>query len=122
MTETLAPISPEAYVKQVLPLTAPLWANGRAFDAYAAQTLELARTPYGKRNYSTLGFRVNRTIVSSFKRYERMARLGTQRLASIGIGAVLWITKSPAMRTEPLDLGTMAPVDETLSPASDVGI
>ena len=87
MTETLAPISPEAYVKQVLPLTAPLWANGRAFDAYAAQTLELARTPYGKRNYSTLGFRVNRTIVSSFKRYERMARLGTQRLASIGIGA-----------------------------------
>jgi uncharacterized protein len=41
---------------------------------------------------------------------------------TIGIGAVLWITKFPAMRTEPLDLGTIAPVEETLSPASDAGI
>ena len=88
MSETLTLISPEAYAKQILPLTAPLWANGRTFEKYVAQTLELARTPYGKRHYRTFGLRVNRGTVSSFKRYERMARLGGQRLTSIGIGAV----------------------------------
>ncbi len=88
MTGKLAPLSPEAYAKEILPLTAALWANGRTFDAYVAQTLELARTPYGKRHYQTFGFRVNRKVVASFKRYERMARLGSQRLTSIGIGAV----------------------------------
>jgi len=88
MTGALARLSPEAYAKEILPQTAALWANGRSFDAYVAQTLELARTAYGKRHYETLGLRVNGKVVSSFKRYQRMARLGAQPLAAIGIGAV----------------------------------
>ncbi len=88
MTGTLARLSPEAYAEKVLPLTAALWANGRTFDAYVAQTLELARTAYSKRHYETLGLRVGKKIVASFKRYQRMARLGEHRLAAIGIGAV----------------------------------
>lgn len=88
MTETLSTISAEEYAKRVLPLTAPLWAHGRTFEAYVSQTLQLARTDYGKRHYQTLGFRSGKSIVASFKRYERIAWLRSNRLASIGIGAV----------------------------------
>lgn len=88
MTQSLVAISPEAYAKTVLPLTEPLWANGRSFDRYVSQTLELARTDYGKKHYKTLGFRVEKNIVASFKRYERIAWLRANRLAAIGIGAV----------------------------------
>lgn len=88
MTQTLISITPEAYAKNVLPLTEPLWANGRTFDNYVSQTLELARTDYGKRHYQTFGLRVDKNIVASFKRYERIAWLRANRLAGIGIGAV----------------------------------
>jgi GNAT superfamily N-acetyltransferase len=88
MSQTLVAISPEAYAKQVLPLTEPLWANGRSFDNYVSQTLELARTDYGKRHYKTFGLRDGKHIVASFKQYERIAWLRANRLASIGIGAV----------------------------------
>jgi len=86
--KTLSAIPAEEYAKQVLPLTSPLWANGRAFDVYVAQTLDFSRTDYGKRHYQTLGLRSGKTIVASFKRYERIAWLRANRLASIGIGAV----------------------------------
>lgn len=88
MIGTLGELSPEAYAEQVLPFTAELWANGRTFEAYVSQTLELARTKYGKRHYDTLAFQIGGDVVASFKRYQRMARLGAQQLASIGIGAV----------------------------------
>lgn len=88
MTETLSAIPADEYAKRVLPLTAPLWANGRTLDAYVSQTLQLARTDYGKRHYQTLGLRSGKAIVASFKRYERIAWLRSNRLASIGIGAV----------------------------------
>lgn len=88
MSEVLSSIPPDEYAKRVLPLTAPLWANGRTFDAYVSQTLQLARTDYSKRHYQTLGLRSGKTIVASFKRYERIAWLRSNRLASIGIGAV----------------------------------
>ncbi len=81
-------IAPEAYAKRILPLTAPLWANGRTFDAYVSQTLELARSEYGKKHYRTDGLRVGKDIVASFKRYERVAWLRSNKLAAIGIGAV----------------------------------
>jgi len=88
MTPSLTLIAPEKYARQVLPLTAPLWANGRTFDAYVSQTLELARTEYGKKHYQTFGLREGKEIVASFKRYERIAWLRSNRLAGIGIGAV----------------------------------
>jgi GNAT superfamily N-acetyltransferase len=88
MSESLTAIAPEAYAQRILPLTAPLWANGRTFDAYVSQTLELARGEYGKKHYQTLGLQVGKNIVASFKRYERLAWLRANRLAGIGIGAV----------------------------------
>lgn len=84
----LRDIAPEDYARDVLPLTAPLWAGLRDFDTYVAQTLEIARSPYGRRCYATLGFFDGRTLVASFKRYVRGAHLGTRRLRAIGIGAV----------------------------------
>lgn len=88
MSQTLVAISPENYAKRVLPRTASLWAHGRTFEAYVSQTLELARSEYGKKHYQTLGLREGKEIVASFKRYERIAWLRSNRLASIGIGAV----------------------------------
>src|SRR5581483_11321453 len=88
VSEKLVAISPEAYAKRVLPQTASLWAHGRTFEAYVSQTLELARTDYGKKHYQTFGLRDGKEIVASFKRYERIAWLRSNRLAGIGIGAV----------------------------------
>jgi GNAT superfamily N-acetyltransferase len=84
----LREISPQVYARDVLPLTAPLWAGSRSFDAYAAQTLELALGAYGRRHYRTLGLYDGRTLVASFKRYERTVRRETQSLRAVGFGAV----------------------------------
>ncbi len=89
MSPALEEIQPELYARTVLPLTASLWANGRAYDTYVSQTLALARTAYGKRHYRTLGMRaLDGTIAASFKRYERTALLGNAKLRAIGLGAV----------------------------------
>lgn len=84
----LKEIAPAAYAREVLPLTAPLWAGRRSFDVYVAQTLEIARSAYGKRNYRTVGLYDGDRLVSSFKRYERTLHLGEQELRAIGFGAV----------------------------------
>jgi predicted N-acetyltransferase YhbS len=76
------------YAREVLPLTAPLWAGPRNFDTYVAQTLEIARGTYGRRHYRTLGLYDGRTLVASFKRYERTIRHETKPLRAIGFGAV----------------------------------
>ncbi|MBV8066406.1 MAG: GNAT family N-acetyltransferase [Candidatus Eremiobacteraeota bacterium] len=84
----LAEIKPETYARAVLPLTAPLWAGRRSFEEYAAQTLEMARSPYGRRHYRTMGLYDNGTIVASYKRYERMLHHRERRIRGIGFGAV----------------------------------
>jgi GNAT superfamily N-acetyltransferase len=84
----LREISPETYVREVLPLTAPLWAGGRTFDEYATQTLEIALGPYGRRHYRTIGLYDGSARVASFKRYERAVRDGPHRLRAVGYGAV----------------------------------
>ena len=84
----LRTISPEAYARDVLPLTAKLWAGRRTFEQYSAQTLELATSAYGRRHYRTVGLYDGRKLVASFKRYERTLRQGTRRLRAIGFGAV----------------------------------
>jgi GNAT superfamily N-acetyltransferase len=89
MNLRLAEIAAAQYSRQVLPLTEPLWANGRSFEAYVAQTEEIAHSAYGRRAYRTLALTDgNSGILASFKRYEREARLGKQLLRAIGIGAV----------------------------------
>jgi GNAT superfamily N-acetyltransferase len=84
----LREIVPERYVHEVLPLTAPLWAGRRDFATYAAQTLEIARSRYGRRHYRTVGLFERTVLLASFKRYERTLRLGAERLRGVGIGAV----------------------------------
>lgn len=79
----------EEYAREVLPLTAPLWANGRSFEAYVAQTAEIAASPYGRRAFRTLALSAGGSqILASFKRYERAARAGGRELRALGIGAV----------------------------------
>jgi predicted N-acetyltransferase YhbS len=84
----LREIPSEAYVREVLPLTAPLWAGRRSFEQYVAQTLQIAQSRYGRRYYRTVGLYEGSTCVSSFKRYERTLHHGATRLRAIGFGAV----------------------------------
>ncbi|MGC1381707.1 MAG: GNAT family N-acetyltransferase [Candidatus Baltobacteraceae bacterium] len=84
----LREISPDLYARKVLPLTADLWAGRRSFEEYVAQTLETARSSYGRRYYRTLGLYDGATMVASFKRYERTIYHQSRRLHAIGIGAV----------------------------------
>jgi len=84
----LKEIRPEQYARQVLPLTAPLWAGRRTFEQYVAQTLEMAAGGYGRRNYRTIGLYDGAKLVASFKRYERVLRSGSRRLRAVGFGAV----------------------------------
>lgn len=83
----LREIAPEKYAETVLPLTASLWAGRRDLPTYVENTLAIARSPYGKRSYRTIGA-YDGDLVASFKRYERTARFGRGRLSAIGIGAV----------------------------------
>jgi GNAT superfamily N-acetyltransferase len=84
----LREISPDVYASDVLSLTAPLWAGRRGFDQYVAQTLEIARSRYGRRHYRTIGLYDGRKLLSSFKQYERSLWDGSRRLRAIGFGAV----------------------------------
>jgi predicted N-acetyltransferase YhbS len=84
----LREIAPEAYAREVLPLTASLWAGRRTFEEYVAQTLEIARGTYGRRYLRTIGLYDGRTCVASFKRYERRLRNGSRPLRAVGFGAV----------------------------------
>ena len=84
----LREIAPDRYAREVLPLTAELWAGRRTFDEYASQTLEVARGAYGRRCYRTIGLYDGSTLLASFKRYEREIRFENELLRAIGFGAV----------------------------------
>jgi GNAT superfamily N-acetyltransferase len=87
----LREIPAETYAREVLPLTAGLWAGRRTFDEYVAQTLEIARSAYGRRHYRTIGLYDGSTRVASFKEYERTLHHGSHRLRAIGFGAVFTV-------------------------------
>jgi GNAT superfamily N-acetyltransferase len=84
----LREIAPETYASEVLPLTFPLWAGRRSLDVYLAQTLETARSAYGRRHYRTMGLYEGTALVASFKRYERSLHAGGRKLRALGFGAV----------------------------------
>lgn len=84
----LQEISAHKYAEQVLPLTEPLWAHGRSLETYREQTVQLAQTAYGRKSYRTMALSDGLQMLASFKRYERDARAGNERLRAIGIGAV----------------------------------
>ncbi|MFN2528859.1 MAG: GNAT family N-acetyltransferase [Candidatus Baltobacteraceae bacterium] len=84
----LKPIPFEAYAREVLPLTASLWAGHRDFDTYVAQTRQNAESGYGKKFYQTIGLFDGTELVASCKRYDRTFHLGDQEVAGLGFGAV----------------------------------
>jgi len=88
MKPQLRHIAPAAYAREVLPLTAPLWAAGRDIESYVRHTLELAESGYGRRHYSTIGLYDGALLAASCKRYEREIRIGERTLKAVGIGAV----------------------------------
>lgn len=84
----LRTIAPDAYARLVLPHTAPLWAGKRDLQTYAADILAIARSPFGRRHYRTVGLYDGRTLLSSFKAYDRTMHDGRAKLRALGIGAV----------------------------------
>lgn len=84
----LRTMPPREYAREVLPLTAALWAGRRDLETYVSQTVRLAQSAYGKRFYRTIGLYDRNVLVASCKRYRRTVRFGSQRLRTIGIGAV----------------------------------
>jgi predicted N-acetyltransferase YhbS len=84
----LAVLDANRYAREVLPLTAELWAGRRDYETYATQTTELAQSGYGRRHYRTIGCYEGETLVASCKRYERTMHYGTQRMRAVGIGAL----------------------------------
>ncbi len=81
-------IDAESYARDVLPLTAELWAGRRDFEQYVTHTVEIANSGYGRRHFALAGLFNGRELLASFKRYERFIEFGRMRLRAIGIGAV----------------------------------
>jgi GNAT superfamily N-acetyltransferase len=84
----LREIPPERYARDVLPFTAALWAGRRSLSEYVAQTLEIARSPFGRRHYCTIGLYDGALCAATFKRYDREIACGPRRLRALGFGAV----------------------------------
>jgi predicted N-acetyltransferase YhbS len=84
----VVPLSADEYVREVLPHSADLWAEGRSFDDYAGDFRAVASTGFGKRRFRTLGVRLDGTLVASCKRYQRELRCGERLLRAVGVGAV----------------------------------
>lgn len=84
----LLEITPTKYAAEVLPLTAKLWAGRRDFSTYVVQSIEIARSPYGRRHYRAWGLYDGTQLVASMKSYDRRLRFGNEKLRALGIGAV----------------------------------
>ncbi len=84
----LVALDAHTYAREVLPLTAEVWAGKRDFERYVSQNLEIAQSGYGRRHFRTMGLSDGQTLLSSFKRYERGIHIGARRLRALGIGAL----------------------------------
>lgn len=81
-------LSSAAYVRDVLPHSAEMWAGERDFDAYAAEFTELSDSGFGRRRFRTLGLSIDGQLVTSCKRYQRELRCGDRTFRAAGLGAV----------------------------------
>ena len=84
----LTALSPDDYVRDVLPHSAALWGGDRSFDEYVADFRDVASSAFGKRRFRTIGLVVGGELVASLKRYQRELRCGERVLRATGIGAV----------------------------------
>jgi GNAT superfamily N-acetyltransferase len=81
-------IDADAYARDVLPITAALWAGGRPRQVYTEHVTAIAHCGYGRRHYRTVGLYDGDRLLASFKRYERAIHSAGKRLRAVGIGAV----------------------------------
>lgn len=88
MTPRLVPLPFSRYAQAVLPHTHALWGHTQTFEQYVERNKRLAQSPYGKKHYTLFALEDGGNVLASFKRYERDARRGEERLRAIGIGAV----------------------------------
>jgi predicted N-acetyltransferase YhbS len=88
MSTRLIEIPADRFAREVLPISAKLWAGRRDLATYQRQTTEIARSPYGRTSYATFGFEDDGTRVASCKRYLRTIRFGNKQVRASGIGAV----------------------------------
>jgi GNAT superfamily N-acetyltransferase len=84
----LQEISADVFAKEVLPKSAELWARRAGPVAYVAKNLELARSPFGRRHLRAVGLYEGKTLLSSFKRFDRAMHEGSKRLHAYGIASV----------------------------------
>ena len=84
----LATISPDEYVREVLPETHELWGGKRTFESYAEDFRGMADSAYLKRRRFVVGLYVDEVLVCSCKLYDREIRWGHKTLRATGIGAV----------------------------------
>jgi GNAT superfamily N-acetyltransferase len=88
---TLTTVTPNEYVREVLPETQPLWGGPRDFARYEADFRAVAQSAYGRSRPFTVGMRDAGRLVVSCKLYDREMRWGTKTLRATGIGAVFTI-------------------------------
>ena len=88
MSIRLAELVPDDYAAHVLPLSAGMWAGRRDEATYIRQTVEIARSPYGKRSYRTIGAYDGDELVASCKVYRRTLHRNGRQVRAIGFGAV----------------------------------
>jgi predicted N-acetyltransferase YhbS len=84
----LVALTPDAYARTVLPVSADIWAEGRTLEEYAGDFSRVASSAYGRRRFRTLGITVGGALVASCKRYERELHCGERTYRAAGIGAV----------------------------------
>lgn len=88
MSVELREIAPDEHARLVLPISAPMWRGRRDDATYIGQTLEIARSSYGRKYYRLFGLFDGHALVASFKRYTRTLHFAGARLRAHGIGAV----------------------------------
>jgi len=84
----IVPLSADEYVRDVLPHSAAMWAEGRTFDEYVADFRAVVASGFGRRRFRTLGGAHDGAVVTSCKRYQRDMRCGDRVMRATGIGAV----------------------------------
>jgi GNAT superfamily N-acetyltransferase len=84
----LAPVAPDAYVREVLAQSRELWAGERTFEEYVAEFELTAASAWGRRRFRTIGLRAGGVLLASLKRYDRILRCGERTYRAAGIGAV----------------------------------
>lgn len=84
----LATLTPDDYVRDVLPRSQSLWAGERSFEEYVGEFRATTASSWGKRRFRTVGLYLDGVLVASCKRYERVLRCGERSYRAAGIGAV----------------------------------